>query len=289
MKCSKCGGEQFENREQRFSPKVRDQTLEIIMPCFVCLNCSTPLMNAEQMNTLRRVAVDNYRIAHNLLTSQQIIAFRENLGMSQTAFARYLKVGEASIKRWETYYVQDASQDEHMRMKCDLSHAQANYLDLYWKNRPPDIFSGYVDFKLPLFKNVLLYLIQEAKEPLSLWLLNKFQFLVDFWHFKNFSRGITGARYIPMHLAPCPEELKFILNNLISDGELHCYQNYYEALVNPNLTLFDAQEKLTLLHVCTHMLKWHEKNIYEQLFTQEPGDIKVFPFISYECSRYIDI
>jgi hypothetical protein len=44
--------------------------------------------------------------------------------MSQTAFASYLKVGEASIKRWETYYVQDVVQDDHIRLKCDEAYAE---------------------------------------------------------------------------------------------------------------------------------------------------------------------
>lgn len=63
------------------------------------------------MNFLRRFAADAYRKKHNLLTSDQIIRYRESLGMSQTAFANYLKVEEASVKRWETYYIQDNVQD----------------------------------------------------------------------------------------------------------------------------------------------------------------------------------
>ena len=46
--------------------------------------------------------------------------------MSQAAFANYLKVGEASIKRWETYFVQDVVQDDHIRLKCDEAYAEVN-------------------------------------------------------------------------------------------------------------------------------------------------------------------
>jgi hypothetical protein len=55
------------------------------------------------------------------LTSEEIINYRALLGMSQVAFANYLKVGEASIKRWETYFVQDVVQDDHIRFRCILT------------------------------------------------------------------------------------------------------------------------------------------------------------------------
>ena len=81
--------------------------------------CQTPLMDGEQMNVLRRSAADKYRKQYNLLISEEIIKCRASLGMSQTAFANYLKVGEESIKRWETYFVQDVVQDDHIRLKCN--------------------------------------------------------------------------------------------------------------------------------------------------------------------------
>jgi hypothetical protein len=46
---------------------------------------------------------------------------REALGMSQATFAKFLRVGEASVKRWETWLVQDAGNDELMRVKCVMA------------------------------------------------------------------------------------------------------------------------------------------------------------------------
>jgi len=123
MKCLNCDCEEFESKNIRFNLEIKGEEVEVVVPSFVCTKCQTPLMDGEQMNMLRRSAADKYRKQHHLLTSEEIIKYRTSLGMSQTAFANYLKVGEASIKRWETYFVQDVVQDDHIRLKCDEAYA----------------------------------------------------------------------------------------------------------------------------------------------------------------------
>jgi hypothetical protein len=46
--------------------------------------------------------------------------------MSLRSFAAYLKVGEASPKRWEAGLVQDLAMDELIRLKSDLIVAHEN-------------------------------------------------------------------------------------------------------------------------------------------------------------------
>lgn len=128
MQCLKCNNDKFIEASIRFTPEIKDQTVEFVMVCKVCSHCKTPMTDSGQMNLLRRTAADTYRAKNNLLTSAQIIAYRHSLSMSQAAFARYLKVGEASIKRWETYFIQDESQDDHIRLKCDGAYAKRNFL-----------------------------------------------------------------------------------------------------------------------------------------------------------------
>ena len=134
MKCLSCDGEKFERKNMRFNPEIKGEEVEVVVPCSVCVQCQTPLMDGEQMNVLRKAAADKYRKQHHLLTSEEIFRYRAALGMSQTAFAHYLKVGEASVKRWETYYVQDVVQDDHIRLKCDEAYAELNALEVHWKS-----------------------------------------------------------------------------------------------------------------------------------------------------------
>jgi putative zinc finger/helix-turn-helix YgiT family protein len=130
MKCLKCNSEKFKREKARFHPELKGEVLDVTVPAFICEKCQTPLMDSKQMNILRKGAADEYRKKHGLLTSSDIIAYRNDLGLSQKAFAEYLHVGEASIKRWETCFVQDASQDELIRLKCDQSKAEVNFKNL---------------------------------------------------------------------------------------------------------------------------------------------------------------
>lgn len=84
---------------------------------------------ADLPEHLRKLA-DAYRRAHRLLTSEEIRSRRSSLRMTQKAFAIYLGVGEASIKRWELGAIQDESMDRYIRLKTDPDEARLNALQV---------------------------------------------------------------------------------------------------------------------------------------------------------------
>ncbi|HSX38563.1 MAG TPA: type II TA system antitoxin MqsA family protein [Chlamydiales bacterium] len=264
MKCYNCNKEIFEEQNVRFTPEVKGEVIEIILPCKVCAHCSTPFVDAEQMNLLRKASADKYRKDHNLLTSEQIIAYRKALNMSQSAFARYLSVGEASIKRWETCFIQDESQDEHLRLKCDAAEAELNFIDVYWKRHEPNIYNGFRKFNFQLFKNVVLFLISKTKE--SIIYLNKLHFYVDFLHFKKYGTSLTGAQYQPLKYGPCPDQYRTIYDCLVNRQYLKANdqpQHTFTALAEPDLSVFDDNERSTLEEVFQLYESLGVKKIYE--------------------------
>ena len=285
MKCLKCDKTEFTEQKVRFNPDIKGETLEVIAPCMVCDNCQTQLMTTEQMSILRRVSADKYKEKHNLLTSSQIIEYREKLGMSQAEFARYIGSGEASIKRWETYYIQDESQDQLLRLKCDDAAAKMNILNVHWKRDEPDIYSGNRRFSLELFKNIALYLVERTKA--TKLFLNKLHFYIDFYHFNKYEVSLTGARYIPLKLGPCPDQYNPIYSTFVKTGDLKDKNDHsYEALTSCDVGLFEDKEKETLEFVlqlynrlgCQKILDMsHEENGYKE--TEEGS------FISYEFAK----
>ncbi len=104
----------------------RGRTYEVRTSAHVCPKCGYYLVEAADTPELMRNLADAYRREAGLLTSDQIRAYREALGMSQQQLADYLKVGVASVKRWELGAIQDAANDEHIRLKCDAAYAAAN-------------------------------------------------------------------------------------------------------------------------------------------------------------------
>ncbi|HEY4255462.1 MAG TPA: type II TA system antitoxin MqsA family protein [Chlamydiales bacterium] len=253
MKCLHCDCEKFEVKNVRVRPEIKGEELDVVAPAFVCTKCHNSWMDGDQMNALRKSAADKYRELHHLLTSEQIIKYRNALGMSQIAFANYLKVGEASIKRWETYYVQDLVQDDHIRLKCDEAYAELNALEVHWKSRSADIFSGNRLFCLELFKQAVRYLIGFAKSPLF---LNKALFYADFKHFQLHGISITGARYIHLDYGPCPDQ----------------YQNIYQLLL----------EKKILVSGGHHILKSAEKSDLTVFSDSEKEVLKLVAQIAHE-------
>lgn len=249
MKCLNCDCEKFESKNVRFTPEIKGELVEVIVPSFVCIDCQTPLMDGQEMNKLRKCAADKYRKQHQLLTSEDIINYRASIGMSQAAFANYLKVGEASIKRWETYYVQDVVQDDHIRLKCDEAYAELNALEVHWKSQPSNIYSGNRPFCLELFKQAALYLIEFTKSPLF---LNKALFYADFKHFQQYGICITGARYVHLEYGPCPDQFQniyqlFLSKKILISGGHHILK----STETPDLSVFSDSEKEVLKRIAT--------------------------------------
>ena len=60
-----------------------------------------------------------YRIKMGLLTSDEIIAIRENYGLSQVDLAKLLGWGEATISRYESKAIQDEAYDTMLRLIKD--------------------------------------------------------------------------------------------------------------------------------------------------------------------------
>lgn len=193
-------------------------------------------------------------------------------------------MGEASIKRWETYYIQDNGQDEHIRTKCDEAHAEYNALQVHWKVHPADIYNGFRSFCLELFKQAACYLIEFAPSPLY---LNKALFYADFKHFQLYEKSITGARYVHLELGPCPDQYQsiyqlFRAKEIFIAGPNHILKSNSPA----NLTVFSDSEREILMFVAKHSKVDGGKTLLN-ISHQEAAYTKTDPLelISYEYAK----
>lgn len=119
MICIYCDAEDFVTQpEVIIEQSYKGETLHVKTPANVCVKCGHATLTLDQADELRSRTADAYRDKHGLLTSAQIKAWRKILGMSQREFAHFLSVGEASVKRWETWLVQERANDQLIRLKC---------------------------------------------------------------------------------------------------------------------------------------------------------------------------
>ena len=125
--CTRCGSEEFSPKPDAvLEQEFKGETFNVTSPAMACTKCGELALTDSQLEELRRHTADAYRKNHNLLTSAQIRAMREALGKTQREFAAFLRVGEASVKRWETWLVQEASSDELIRVKCVMAKKAAS-------------------------------------------------------------------------------------------------------------------------------------------------------------------
>lgn len=101
---------------------VKGETFAVECDAMVCSRCGFQVLTPGQSDAYAVASADGYRRRHGLLTADEIRGYRQALGMTQQEFAEYLRVGVASVKRWEAGLIQDAAMDELMRCKCDRAH-----------------------------------------------------------------------------------------------------------------------------------------------------------------------
>lgn len=214
MKCIKCGSKKFETKQERASVEIKGERVDYLADMDVCANCGLQVASDDQMHSSYVRASDAYRAKHQLLTSQEIIGFRNNMSMTQEQFAEYLGVGVASLKRWENGAVQEKASDELMRLKCSEQKLNEQLYDLE-SHMAEEVFRGHRQFDFEAFANVVVNILNAAPSPLFFF---KVLFYVDFLSFKRNGKSITGLMYSSMQYGPCPSYYRKLKEDLISSG-----------------------------------------------------------------------
>ena len=110
--------------------RVRGEEIQVRAEGMVCDRCVFRVLTDEQSDAYTIASADAYREKHGLLTSGELEGIRTRLGMSQQSFASFLRVGVASVKRWESGLVQYVAMDQLIRLKTDLATSRENVTTL---------------------------------------------------------------------------------------------------------------------------------------------------------------
>ena len=123
MECPICDKfHEIEERKRITTTIIKDVEVDYEERYYFCSNadedeCEFELGSMVNSNLMN--ARNAYRIKMGLLTSNDIVKIRENYGMSQVDLARLLGWGEATISRYESKAIQDASYDMMLRLVKD--------------------------------------------------------------------------------------------------------------------------------------------------------------------------
>ena len=130
MKCFKCAKGKMVPAITDMTATVRREEIPVRTEAMLCNRCGFHVMTDAQSDAYAIASADAYRTKHGLLTTKELKQIRQRLGMSFRTFAKYLKVSEASPKRWEAGLVQDQAMDQLIRLKSDLATARENVTQL---------------------------------------------------------------------------------------------------------------------------------------------------------------
>ncbi|MBS4029873.1 MAG: DUF4065 domain-containing protein [Clostridiales bacterium] len=268
-KCELCGGEESTVIRKQEVLSVRGEDIETVSYVSVC-KCGNELFDEKLDEENLSRAYDMYRVRHNVITSEEIKETRERYGLSQRALGRVLGWGDVTIHRYETGALPDNSHGKMLRliedpkvMKKLLLEAQASiprstfqrvmerietllgereaevFMDMLERriqSSTVDIESGFKQFDLDKFLNVILFFAQHAT---MLWItkLNKLLFYSDFRYFKNYTISMTGLKYKKLDYGPVPDNYDMLLGSLHNlkfiEITPHCIGQYSGSIITP--------------------------------------------------------
>jgi putative zinc finger/helix-turn-helix YgiT family protein len=194
MKCPNEHGN-MEIRKARKTVTFRGTNIQYPAEHYYCPVCGIEVDDLELASVNQKAIAEAYRKAQRLLTGKEIVEARKELGWTQDQLAKFLNVGIASIKRWETGQIQTPAMDKLLRQAFKEQTFSG------------DVFAGNRTLSLPRIKLVLNEFGNVLKRSLLKEgdrLLNsaKYLFYADMLAFMETGQSMTGATYAALPQGP---------------------------------------------------------------------------------------
>ncbi len=257
--CPSCEQEQAFRREEREQNyEVRDETIVLTLPLWVCSVCKETIVDDEFGDPVEK-AFDAYREKHALLRPVEIQEIRAKWNLSQAAFAALLGMSQATINRYEQGSLQQVKEDElirpcakpeHMAGLVDrrghvLTERQRRAVELALEDSPharlAALWNGFLEvmpteisaksgfrrFDFDRFAAVVVWLCEKVP-VVTQSKLYKLLFYADFLCFRTTSRSLTGALYRQMQYGPVPVAYQWLRSRLEGEDFVQVREQTYE-------------------------------------------------------------
>lgn len=161
---------------------------------YECPACKIKTATIKQSARTQKAISDAYKSAEGLLTSDEIRKYRKQLKLTQQALADKIRVGVASIKRWEKGLIQSKSMDQALRRILQCQTFESNY-------------AGNRELSIPRIKLVM----KEFEKELGFKFLiegdmllfdAKYSWYADMLGYEILDRSLTGSTYAALPHGP---------------------------------------------------------------------------------------
>jgi len=185
--------------------------IDYLVDCFICPTCGLEAGTLSQGTDIQKTIADAYRKKVGLMSGNEIIEGRKKKNFTQGALANNMKVGIASIKRWEGGIIQSKSMDKMLRQA--LSGELCG--DLLTGNRP---------LLIPRIKLALRYLEKVTdrkvlKENDRMLYAAKYMWYIDMGAYRETGQSVTGATYAALTMGPQLNNYKDLVVAIIKANE----------------------------------------------------------------------
>lgn len=186
-----------------------DVTYEV--EAYVCPECGLEAGTVGSAAKIQRAIADAYRKKKTLLTGEEMRTLRQEKKLTQKDLADLMKVGLASIKRWETGLIQSQAMDKLLRtyLKYDL---------------PSDEYTGNREFSIGRVKLVARQFEEELGKRLlkkgdKFLFLSKYLWYADMLSFRKRGRSMTGASYAALTYGPQINNYRDLIDEIKHSNE----------------------------------------------------------------------
>lgn len=296
--CPSCEKETpIETVEGQETINVRGEKVRMRVEFYRCKTCGSEFENTRGPDALES-AYRTYRVRHGMLQPEAIRDWRKSHGLTQRELNALLGWGGATLSRYENGALQDDAHEKIMRLAMephnllklirdtrealeeskrsrlinDLSAADAKACSLQRILEEPaaayaaDVLTGYRKLDVHKMSNAILFFCANGQFETK---LNKLLFYADFKHFKQFTVGITGARYVHLPYGPVPDGYDLFIADLVGRNELGIEEVFFEthsgkqcrSARKPDLKLFSESEVRILEFVRTTFAQFAAKKI----------------------------
>lgn len=148
------------------------------------------------------------------------------------------------------------------------------------------------------YENAILYFTKYCNNNfLGLTKLNKLLYYLDFIAYRDREKSVTNDKYIHKDYGPVPDKVDDIIGALIAKKRLLVnaeswkdgLKYSFEALINPDMNVFDKYEVDLLEKICTEFQLWSTDKIVNQTHLEAPWFYsKPFEIVDYKYSSNVD-
>ena len=208
--CPKGHG-RMESRRIRKTTTFKGVDIALDVDGHVCSKCGLEAGTAQSAGAVQRAIADAYRKNMGLLPGSEIRVLREAKGWSQQDLADLMRVGIASIKRWESGQIQSKSMDRALRM-----HLRGEGC--------ADDYTGNREFSIPRVKLVIRTIERRLgrrvlKKMDKMLFAAKYLWYADMLAFRSLGRSMTGATYAALPYGPQLNNYRDLVDAITESNE----------------------------------------------------------------------